>query len=623
MILRLSETQKLIVEHDEGPLLVVAGPGSGKTRVLTERIRRLLTKKNEHFRILALTFTNKAANEMKERLSDLKGIEKRSFIGTLHSFCMEVLSNRGKAVGVEKLPNIFESYQDRKQVLLQAAIDDPDLHSILLKYSDKNLREKLLNKWLDMIASAKNQFILPEMMDDVVGKKVYEAYNDGLRALNVLDFDDLLLLTYRLFQERPKIADFYRRQYSYICIDEAQDLNEAQYQVLCALCGSSHRNVMMVGDPKQAIFVWNGANPKYLDLFERDFGAKKISMNENFRSSQVVVNAAKALIPEYDIDGQPVFIGFIKLIVGDNEQQEAIAVLDYIQKLILSGHEDLEAPIAFERCAFLGRNRYVLAHVEKELKNRQIPYFKQLSAQHESESDLLRDFEVGLRIMVNPLDKLHLNMLLKRWGINSNNIYINNINDPLVVLSEIDKHVSEKDQKAILYALKAMDYTYRDIDFMKSIDYLDIYSKDKIGPERALIKEDIMVWRDHWNSFLHSQPGGQHSLSTFLSQVALGTTQQPKQEGIALLTVHSAKGLEFDVVVVMGMTEGTFPDYRAKGPALQEEKRNMFVAVTRSKRVLVLSYPRTRIMPWGSVRKQKPSRYLKDLGFKENLNEVD
>jgi len=623
MILRLSETQKLIVEHDEGPLLVVAGPGSGKTRVLTERIRRLLTKKNEHFRILALTFTNKAANEMKERLSDLQGIEKRSFIGTLHSFCMEVLSNRGKAVGVEKLPNIFESYQDRKQVLLQAAIDDPDLHSILLKYSDKNLREKLLNKWLDMIASAKNQFILPEMMDDVVGKKVYEAYNDGLRALNVLDFDDLLLLTYRLFQERPKIADFYRRQYSYICIDEAQDLNEAQYQVLCALCGSSHRNVMMVGDPKQAIFVWNGANPKYLDLFERDFGAKKISMNENFRSSQVVVNAAKALIPEYDIDGQPVFIGFIKLIVGDNEQQEAIAVLDYIQKLILSGHEDLEAPIAFERCAFLGRNRYVLAHVEKELKNRQIPYFKQLSAQHESESDLLRDFEVGLRIMVNPLDKLHLNMLLKRWGINSNNIYINNINDPLVVLSEIDKHVSEKDQKAILYALKAMDYTYRDIDFMKSIDYLDIYSKDKIGPERALIKEDIMVWRDHWNSFLHSQPGGQHSLSTFLSQVALGTTQQPKQEGIALLTVHSAKGLEFDVVVVMGMTEGTFPDYRAKGPALQEEKRNMFVAVTRSKRVLVLSYPRTRIMPWGSVRKQKPSRYLKDLGFKENLNEVD
>lgn len=137
MIIHLSETQRLIVEHNDGPLLVVAGPGSGKTRVLTERIRRLLKEKNEHFRILALTFTNKAANEMKERLSDLQDIEKRTFIGTLHSFCMEVLSNRGKAVGVENLPNIFESYQDRKQVLLQAIIDDPILYKFFLISTDK------------------------------------------------------------------------------------------------------------------------------------------------------------------------------------------------------------------------------------------------------------------------------------------------------------------------------------------------------------------------------------------------------------------------------------------------------------------------------------------------------
>ena len=235
---------------------------------------------------------------MKERLSDLQDIEKRTFIGTLHSFCMEVLSNRGKAVGVENLPNIFESYQDRKQVLLQAIIDDPILYKFFLISTDKSSREKLLNRWLDMIGSAKNQLLLPEMVENTIEGKVYAAYNDGLRALNVLDFDDLLFLTYRLFQERPKIADFYRRQYRYICIDEAQDLNEAQYRVLCALCGSQHRNVMMVGDPKQAIFVWNGANPKYLDLFERDFGAKKISMNDNFRSSKVVVNAGKALIPK-------------------------------------------------------------------------------------------------------------------------------------------------------------------------------------------------------------------------------------------------------------------------------------------------------------------------------------
>ena len=217
---------------------------------------------------------------------------------------MEVLSNRGKAVGVERLPNIFESYQDRNRSYCKPRWKPP-LSQIFLGYSDKNSRDKLLNEWLEMIGSAKNQLMLPEMMENDTETRIYGAYNDCLHALNVLDFDDLLLLTYRLFQERPKIADFYRRQYRYICIDEAQDLNEAQYQVLKALCGSEHRNVVMVGDPKQAIFVWNGANPKYLDLFERDFGARNISLNENFRSSRVVVKAAKALIPEYEIDGQP------------------------------------------------------------------------------------------------------------------------------------------------------------------------------------------------------------------------------------------------------------------------------------------------------------------------------
>ena len=293
--------------------------------------------------------------------------------------------------------------------------------------------------------------------------------------------------------------------------------------------------------------------------------------------------------------------------------------MNYIQKLISSGHKDIEGPITPEHFALLGRNRYVLNYAEEELKKRHITYFKHLSAQHESESDLLRDFEVGLRIMVNPSDILHLNMLLKRWGIDKDNIYINDVKDPLFVLSRIDKYAIEKDHKAVLDALMAMDYTDQNIDFIKSIDCLDNYSKNKINQEEcALIKEDIMIWRAHWNSFLHSQPGGQHSLTSFLGQVALGATQQSKQEGVALLTVHSAKGLEFEVVIVIGMTEGTFPDYRAKGTALQEEKRNMFVAITRSKRLLAVSYPKTRVMPWGSVRKQTPSRYLKEIGLIKN-----
>lgn len=620
-----SETQRKIVQHGDGPLLVVAGPGSGKTQVLTERIRRLLNESEGHFRILALTFTNKAANEMKDRLSEFPDINQRAFIGTMHSFCMKVLTNRGKFVEINKFPNIFESYQDCKQALLQAVLHDPEypeLRHILKGIGDARQRENVLIRWLEMIGKAKNNLLLPEMLDNETEMKVYKAYNDGLRASDAVDFDDLLLLTYRLFQERPRIADFYRRQYRYICIDEAQDLNEAQYQVLLALCGSEYRNVMMVGDPKQAIFGWNGANPKYLDLFEQDFGAKKISMNENFRSSRAVVNAAKRLDPQYEFEGELPIAGSIRLIVGEDEHQEAVRVLDYVQGLIDGGHQDIEGPIKLESCALLGRTRYVLSAVEKELDVRQLPYYKQLSAQHESESDLLQDFELCLRLLANPRDRLHLEMLLKRWNMREEDspILSNNVSNGLDLLATLKKKVSGEDQEAVLYAIEAMRWAEQDFKFGKAMDYLDSFAENKESQEeRALIMEDTETWRGHWDSFLRSQPGGRHSLTSFLGQVALGATQQPRQDGLALLTVHSAKGLEFDVVVVMGMAEGTFPDYRAKGAALQEEKRNAFVAVTRSKRLLCLSYPKTKVMPWGDVWKQKPSQYLDVLDLADGL----
>ena len=616
MKIRLSETQQKIVQHGEGALLVVAGPGSGKTRVLTERIRRLLSESEGHFRILALTFTNKAANEMKVRLEEFPDINQRAFIGTLHSFCMEVLANRGKPVGIENLPHIFESYQDRKQALSQAVMEDPELKHELKKSGDAKEQEKLLERWLKMIGTAKNNLLLPEMLEDDIGRKIYEAYNEGLRASDAVDYDDLLLLTYRLFTERPKIADFYRRQYRYICIDEAQDLNEAQYQIIRALCGSEYRNVMMVGDPKQAIFVWNGAHPKYLDLFERDFGAKKICMNENFRSSQAVVKAAKALSPEYEVEGQLPIAGDLKLIVGRDEKEEAVLVLEYLNKLNTKGHEDIEGPVKLERCALLGRNRFVFSAIEGELTVRQWPYYKQLSTQHESESDLLKDFELCLRLLSNPHDRLHLGLLLKRWGVNGEVISFKDFNSRLELLGALKRYAVDENHKAALEAVEAMEWTEQDFKFLKAMSSLEALAENSASQEeRALILEDTQVWRKHWDFFLRSESGGQHNLSSFLGQVALGATQQPRQDGLALLTVHSAKGLEFDVVVVMGMAEGIFPDYRARGTALEEEKRNAFVAVTRSKRLLCFSYSQARVMPWGEMWQQQPSRYLKEIGL--------
>lgn len=618
MKINLTITQKRIVQHGEGALLVVAGPGSGKTRVLTERIRHLLNESRGHFRILALTFTNKAANEMKERLSEFPDIEKRAFIGSIHSFCMMVLANRGKSVGVDKLPNIFESYQDRLQVLLDSVMENEELKNILMNKENRRDREKLLCKWLDMISEAKNKLKIPEMISNEIHRKVYIAYNNGLRASDVLDFDDLLLLTYKLFLERPIIADFYRRQYRYICIDEAQDLNEAQYQLIRALCGSNYDNVMMVGDPKQAIFVWNGADPKYLDFFKRDFNAKQIIMNENFRSSKAVVAAAKSLNPEYKIEGTIPIGGSVDILVGKNEKEEANLVLKYIENLINNGHRDVEGNITWEKCAILGRNRYVHKELEDELKKRKIPYYKQLSSQHESESNIVQDFEMCLHIYANPHDRLHLGLLLKRWDLSIDHDKINTGNR-IALFNELEKKVVKNDNKAVLEAIKKIHWPDGDFKFLKSIDFLNNYVTNNFSDnEKALAMEDINIWYKHWDFYLRTTKGGYHELPSFLAHVALGTTQQPRQDGLALLTIHSAKGLEFDIIAIMGMAEGIFPDYRAKGNDLVEEKRNAFVAVSRSRRILLLSYSKTKKMPWGDIWQQKPSRYLFDMDLINN-----
>lgn len=615
--IRLSQQQKLVVEHGEGPMLVIAGPGSGKTRVLTERIRRLLGAPG-NFRILALTFTNKAANEMRDRLKDLGEARQRAAICTLHSFCLDILTERGKLVGVDGTPNIFEQFKDRRDILLKAAVEDPLLSLELEQINDPKARNKRIDEWLQGISLIKTHPITRAEVDDDLSRHVIEAYDAGLRACNAYDFDDLLLLAYRLLSSYPKIADFYRRLYKFVCIDEAQDLNEAQYAVLKALCGEEYRNVLMVGDPKQSIYGFNTSSPEYMNTFREEFGAQHVELTENFRSSQAVVKVARSLEPNYLVAAQLPVSGAATVLIGLDEENEAQQVVDEIERLIAFGHKDIEGGVSPSNFAILGRTRYALLAIEKELRFRSVPFYKRLTVNHENESDLFDEFQLALRILANPRDQLHLGTLAKKW--NASDSYYSLPYDEESVLSLLSTFSGDSGlirANAVSKAIHAIAMQKQRLDLMLGVkvlrDFADTLPDEK---DRLDIYEDAAVFEEEWDQYLRSDSSAR-TLTSFMSSKALGATQQASRDGVALLTVHSSKGLEFDVVFVAGMAEGAFPDYRAAGrkKEMAEEVRNCFVAVTRSKRLLYLSYPRRRIMPWGDSKEQQPSQFIRRAGL--------
>jgi DNA helicase-2/ATP-dependent DNA helicase PcrA len=227
----------------------------------------------------------------------------------------------------------------------------------------------------------------------------------------------------------------------------------------------------------------------------------------------------------------------------------------------------------------------------------------------------MEQFELALRLLANPRDRLHLGMLVRAWGIEISDSDLDEQSkaDPLLILESLGKNAKRGCATTVLGAVKAIQWTGTNFKFLGGLLKIEEFAKSLPEEERALVLQDTREWKKYWDYYIRSEPGGQHSTTSFLGQVALGTTQQPKEDGLALLTVHSAKGMEFDVVFVIGMTEGTFPDYRAKGAALDEESRSAFVAITRSKRLLYLTYPKIRIMPWGDARAQNPSRYLTEI----------
>ena len=608
--MQLSQKQLQIVNHKDGALLVEAGPGSGKTRVLIERIKCLLSS-SKRGKVLALTFSNLAADEMKDRLTEDRAFEEqldRVTAGTIHSFCLDLVQSRGNLIGLNPDMVLFESEDDRKTVLKDVFLENQKLKDFLVRQQDKN---QIMQRILQLITEQKKRFVLPENCSiNEPFPLIYSEYNRKLIDQNAMDFDDILFFAYRILTENPSVVHVYNSLYRYICIDEAQDLNFAQYQVIKALCGESFNNVMMVGDANQSIYGFNGSDSDFMTKsFVADFSPVVYKLNDNYRSAKRIVEFANRL-EHYDSVTNYVYDGELLATKLADESTEAKFVADKIEELIKNGHPDVEGQISVNRIAVIARNKYVFSHLEKELSDRNISFsFKKNSTGIDNESDYMKVFGLAIRILINKKDYIHLTQLTKMVGFSDN--IIDNTNG-ITILREV---LTKTDYESMIPALEVLSKEV--LNFSTALNCLDNILPSFDDDERYLISMDIQQWRNHWSKYCMLVPKENRTLTSFRNQISLGKTRETEDSnGIALLTAHMSKGLQFDVVFIIGLSEGTFPDYRAikaDDTQLSQEMNNMYVAVTRAKRLCYMTYPAKKRMPWGDIKLQSPSRYIKDI----------
>lgn len=611
-MITLSVKQDEIVNHIEGAILVKAGPGSGKTRVLIERIKHLLLIK-KRCKVLALTFSNLAADEMRNRLKEDNSIGElidHVTIGTIHSFCLELVQTRGNLIGLGKDMVIFESISDQQAILRDVFSSDPNLLELL---KEKENPSRFLQQCLTLIAEQKKKFVLPELCDMLEPfPTIYREYNQLLLKQNALDFDDILFYAYRIFTENPSVVKLYNSLYKFICVDEAQDLNFAQYEVIKALCGNECKNVMLVGDENQSIYGFNGSDSSLMsEKFVVDFSPTIYDLNENYRSAKAIVRFANKL-ENYESTANYVYEGEVAAFSLKDEMQEAEFTVKKLLNILEQGHQDIQDILSFESFAVIGRNKYVLKNIEELLKKHNIPYYyKKSSSGVENESDYMKVFDLGMRLLLNPKDFVHLKELGKIIG--SNVQETSSLRDGFEILNRILHNT--------LYAslLNVFSTLYgENFDFSKVLSKVEADIPSTLEDEaRYLVIYDIQQWRLHWKKYISQIPRENRTLLSFRNYMSLGKTQDTSSNrGVSLLTAHMSKGLQYEVVFVIGLSEGTFPDYRAVnagGEQIEQEKNNMYVAVTRAKRLCYLSYPKFKKMPWGDVKRQSPSRFLENI----------
>ncbi|MCF8248227.1 MAG: ATP-dependent helicase, partial [Saprospiraceae bacterium] len=549
------------------------------------------------------------------------------FIGTIHGFALEILKRRRHLLGYGEMPHIIERENDRKKILEQVFLENPILRNY---YDGKASKDKqaMLDNYIKIISEAKRHLTVIDEDTPYPNWKserqiLYTSYNRVLREQNLIDFDDLLLLAWRVLNENPNDAKLYRRIYQYILVDEAQDLNYAQYNLIKTLCGESHRNVFMVGDPKQSIHGYAGADKKFmLEDFIQDFGAIKKEIHQNYRSSQAVIDFA-AKLSLNGVNNKAFYTGKAAVFACPDELAEANWVVSKIKELVsLRENEEIEGEITLDKMAVLARNRYVFSALQKVMDDDDFfagQYFVKKGADAlDMETRLMKLFDLGTRVLCNPANQVHFRQilhLLKIESLNRAGVIADNGIDRLEML---ERYVN--DDNGLKHELELAIAAWKKVNCQQpqmsdALSVLEQQLKNDLPEEEsALLQFDIEEYRQTWQKFIRSQSGNT-SLSAFRQFAAMGfNNQRPNQHGLTLATVHMMKGLEFDIVFVMGMNEGTFPDYRAKDTKqLEEEKNNAYVAFTRARRWLYVTYPLQKQSFNGQIWRQKKSRFLNGI----------
>ena len=629
--MNLSKTQREIIDAPiDKPIQVLASAGTGKTRVLTERVRHILerTKKDG---VIALTFTNKAAEEMTARLADCDQVDGRAWIATIHSVAQRILEKYGHTVGLPTELHIYDRDKDRMEVFMRSLRDDGvDIDEYLNIADSRELknREKNLQDYMNIFSKIKRELQTEQDVNKLYPNKniwkVFKDYQNSLINSGGIDYDDILEHAHRILLTHDWIAKIYRSQYKHVCVDEAQDLNKAQYEFVKALCGDVIKSVLMVGDPNQMIYGFNGSSQDYLcKHFVYDFSPQEFKLKENYRSSKAVIRAANKLKPNSQTEVEYALKGDVDVSEFDTEEAEANSVSSTIKYLLdLKTHCEIEGEISLDRMVVIARNRFVFSKLENSLKEKMIPFsLRKGERQLEPSTGFGKVLDYAVRIKLNPRDWVDGKKLCQVLGIAEPESWTSATLSNLATQVSSDSNGDSELLAKLLSAIDSLDIENPRIPkFVKEFDGLLtslVENQSDLPDDKSedvkLSLEELKEFNSAWTRFKLKGLGD--SLVAFRNALALGQLSENSiDDGLTLSTVHTMKGLEKDIVFLIGMCEGVFPDYRSRATKeFDEERNNAFVAVTRAKRWLYVSYPKQRMMPWGGVKIQKKSRFVNEL----------